>query len=138
MNHSNHISHFCHVAEFSDDISRKEESARLLCRLISSAHQLIKPYVEPIIDALLPKIKDAHPHLASCLLATLGELAAVGGRDWPYFSSVLTRTFMSLFHSRKRYDSVHPRSHASDNQHAARQELCNKTRGSAEHPHSPL
>jgi len=65
--------------EFSGDSRNKEESARLLGHLIGSSQQLIKPYVEPILNAILPKLKDPNPRVASCVLATLGELATVGG-----------------------------------------------------------
>jgi FKBP12-rapamycin complex-associated protein len=44
-------------AEFSGDSRNKEESARLLGHLISSSQRLIKPYVEPILNALLPKLQ---------------------------------------------------------------------------------
>jgi FKBP12-rapamycin complex-associated protein len=44
-------------AEFSGDSRNKEESARLLGHLIRSSQRLIKPYVEPILNALLPKLK---------------------------------------------------------------------------------
>lgn len=37
----------------------KEESARLLSRLIEAASRLIKPYIEPILKVLLPKLKDS-------------------------------------------------------------------------------
>ncbi len=43
--------------EFSGDSRNKEESARLLGHLIRSSQRLIKPYVEPILNALLPKLK---------------------------------------------------------------------------------
>jgi FKBP12-rapamycin complex-associated protein len=51
-------------AEFSGDSRNKEESARLLGHLISSSQRLIKPYVEPILNALLPKlqVRAATPH----------------------------------------------------------------------------
>lgn len=67
--------------EFSGDSRNKEESARLLKHLVKSSQKLIKPYVEPILKALLPKLRDNSPHVASCVLAALGELAVVGGED---------------------------------------------------------
>jgi FKBP12-rapamycin complex-associated protein len=77
-------------AEFSGDSRNKEESARLLGHLIRPSQRLIKPYVEPILTALLPKLKDSNPRVASCVLATLGELAIVGGEDMrPHISQLL-------------------------------------------------
>ncbi|EGC32838.1 protein kinase, atypical group [Dictyostelium purpureum] len=67
--------------EFSGDGKNKEESARLLGHLISASEKLIKPYVEPILKALLPKLRDSNPRVASCVLAALGELSVVGGEE---------------------------------------------------------
>eukprot|EP01113_Clastostelium_recurvatum_P006582 TRINITY_DN1298_c0_g1_i1.p1 TRINITY_DN1298_c0_g1~~TRINITY_DN1298_c0_g1_i1.p1 ORF type:complete len:2380 (+),score=927.36 TRINITY_DN1298_c0_g1_i1:62-7201(+) len=67
--------------EFSGDTRNKEESARLLGNLIGASERLIKPYVEPILKTLLPKLRDGNPRVASCVLAALGELAIVGGED---------------------------------------------------------
>jgi hypothetical protein len=39
----------------------QEESARLLGHLIRSSKRLIKPYVAPILKALMPKLRDANP-----------------------------------------------------------------------------
>ena len=70
---------FLSRAEFSGDSRSKEESAKLLCNLIRSSERLIKPYVEPILKALLLKLRDPNPRVASYVLAALGELAIVGG-----------------------------------------------------------
>ncbi|EFA77745.1 protein kinase [Heterostelium album PN500] len=67
--------------EFSGDSRNKEESARLLGHLIGASEKLIKPYVEPILKALLPKLRDSNPRVASCVLAALGELSVVGGEE---------------------------------------------------------
>eukprot|EP01133_Synstelium_polycarpum_P000171 gene171-204_t len=67
--------------EFSGDSRNKEESARLLGHLIGASERLIKPYVEPILKALLPKLRDSNPRVASCVLAALGELSVVGGEE---------------------------------------------------------
>ncbi|GAM22047.1 hypothetical protein SAMD00019534_052220 [Acytostelium subglobosum LB1] len=67
--------------EFSGDSRNKEESARLLGHLIGASEKLIKPYVDPILKALLPKLRDSNPRVASCVLAALGELSVVGGDE---------------------------------------------------------
>ena len=64
--------------EFSRDNVNKEESARLLSLLVKASHSLVEPYVEPILNALFPKLRDANPRVASCALAALGELVQVG------------------------------------------------------------
>ncbi len=65
--------------EFSGDSRNKEESAKLLAHLIRASHRLISPYVDTIIKTLLPKLEDEDPHVASCVLVALGELALTGG-----------------------------------------------------------
>jgi len=67
---------------FSFFFSRnKEEAARLLSHLISASQRLIRPYVDPILQVLLPKAKDPSPGVASQALAAVGELCQVGGED---------------------------------------------------------
>src|SRR5690348_5022789 len=78
------LTRFPPSTEYSGDSRNKEESARLLGRLIASSQLLLKPYVEPILNALLPKLRDPNPRVASCVLATLGELATVGGKHTFY------------------------------------------------------
>ncbi|PHH64484.1 hypothetical protein CDD81_4559 [Ophiocordyceps australis] len=71
--------------EFSDVARNKEESAKLLRRLVQNAQTLIKPYVEPMISVLLPKANDPSPAVAAQILKAVGELATVGGEDMlPY------------------------------------------------------
>ena len=66
--------------EFSGD-TIKEESATLLGHLINSSKQLIKPYCEPILKALLEKLDDPNTRVASAVLQTTGELAMVAGTE---------------------------------------------------------
>ncbi|KAL6080518.1 Serine/threonine-protein kinase tor1 [Balamuthia mandrillaris] len=76
--------------DFSGDSRNKEESARLMGHLIRSSQPLIKPYVEPIVDAFLPKLTDKNARVVSCVLATLGDLATVGGEEMvPYIHKIL-------------------------------------------------
>ncbi|CAO3668466.1 unnamed protein product [Umbelopsis vinacea] len=67
--------------EYSVNGRNKEESARLLCLLVSAAQRLIKPYVEPILKVLLPNARDPSTGVASSVLAALGELSEVAGDD---------------------------------------------------------
>lgn len=51
---------------------------------------MIKPYVESILKALLPKSRDPSPAVASSVFAALGELARVGGEDLiPYLDNLM-------------------------------------------------
>ncbi|KFO31595.1 Serine/threonine-protein kinase mTOR [Fukomys damarensis] len=67
----------------------KEQSARMLGHLVSNAPRLIRPYMEPILKALILKLKDPdpdpNPGVINNVLATIGELAQVSGlemRKW--------------------------------------------------------
>uniref|UniRef100_A0A4W3GLM4 Serine/threonine-protein kinase TOR n=1 Tax=Callorhinchus milii TaxID=7868 RepID=A0A4W3GLM4_CALMI len=65
----------------------KEQSARMLGHLVSNAPRLIRPYMEPILKALIVKLKDPDPNpgVIISVLATIGELAQVSGlemRKW--------------------------------------------------------
>ncbi|KAK2504284.1 hypothetical protein MC885_005935, partial [Smutsia gigantea] len=59
----------------------KEQSARMLGHLVSNAPRLIRPYMEPILKALILKLKDPdpdpNPGVINNVLATIGELAQV-------------------------------------------------------------
>ena len=65
--------------EFSGDSQIKEESAVLLGHLIRSSQKLVQPYVDTILRALLPKLRDTSARVATCVLSALGELARVSG-----------------------------------------------------------
>ncbi|KAG8434781.1 hypothetical protein GDO86_012940 [Hymenochirus boettgeri] len=65
----------------------KEQSARMLGHLVSNAPRLIRPYMEPILKALILKLRDPDPNpgVVTNVLATVGELAQVSGlemRKW--------------------------------------------------------
>ncbi|XP_012554042.1 serine/threonine-protein kinase mTOR isoform X1 [Hydra vulgaris] len=67
--------------EYSGVGRSREQSARMLAHLVSNAPRLIRPYMEPILKALVPKLKDKDPNpgVVTSILATIGELAQVGG-----------------------------------------------------------
>ena len=76
--------------EFSDVARNKEESAKLLSLLVQNSQGLIKPYVDPMINVLLPKARDPSPAVASTILKAIGELATVGGEDMrPYIPKLM-------------------------------------------------
>lgn len=59
----------------------KEQAARMLGHLVSNAPRLIRPYMEPILKVLVPKLRDPDPNLGVVIsvLAAVGEQAQVGG-----------------------------------------------------------
>lgn len=76
--------------EYSTVPRNKEEGAKLLSNLVAASKQLIKPYVDPIVNVLLPKARDPSAGVASSILKALGELATVGGEDMiPYIPRLM-------------------------------------------------
>ncbi len=64
--------------EFSDVARNKEESARLLSLLVQNAQDLIKPYVHPMMEVLLPKASDPTASVAATIIKAIGEICTVG------------------------------------------------------------
>lgn len=76
---------------------KKEESATLLCSLISSSKEVTKPYIEPILDVLLPKSQDSSSAVASTALKAIGELSVIGGEDMKTYLDELMPLIISTF-----------------------------------------
>ena len=59
----------------------KEQSARILGHLVANSPTLIRPYVEPIVNVLIPKLKETetNPMVITSVLSAIGDLAQVGG-----------------------------------------------------------
>jgi FKBP12-rapamycin complex-associated protein len=97
--------------EYANSLRTKEESARLISRLIRASSTLIKPYVQPIVEVLLPKARDHHPELASVTLEAIGNLADMGGEDMkkfiPELMSILTENLQDLSSDAKRTAALH-------------------------------
>jgi len=67
--------------EYSGVGRNKEQSARMLGHLVSNAPRLIRPYMEPILKALIPKLRDQDPNVVISVLAAIGEHAQVSGTE---------------------------------------------------------
>lgn len=64
--------------------SPAQESSKLLSKLIRAAPSLAKPYVEPLMKSLLPKLRDPDPGMRAplciftrCMLISLSALAVL-------------------------------------------------------------
>merc|ERR1719186_894358 len=59
----------------------KEQASKLLGHLVANAPKLIRPYVEPILKVLIPKLKEAdlNPMVVASVLRAVGDLSQVGG-----------------------------------------------------------
>jgi FKBP12-rapamycin complex-associated protein len=66
--------------EFGAEGSR-EQSARLFGHVILACHHLIKPYVAPVLQAILPKLCDCNPNVSANVLKTVGVLSRVGSQE---------------------------------------------------------
>ncbi|TMW66398.1 hypothetical protein Poli38472_004163 [Pythium oligandrum] len=84
--------------EFSGDSRGKEEGALLIGCLLRSASQLAKPYVLPILQALMKNLREdsararsrSNISVSRAILATLGDLAEVGAEELiPYLNQLL-------------------------------------------------
>lgn len=83
--------------EYSNTSRKKEESANLLSLLIANSKELTRPYVKPIVEVLLPKVKDVSSSVGSSAITCLGELAVVSGEDMLPFISDLMPLILDTF-----------------------------------------
>ena len=67
--------------EYSNVSRTKEESALLLGHLMAASRRLIKPYSEPILRAIMQKLRDPSPGVVARAFSALGELAQVTGEE---------------------------------------------------------
>ncbi|KAJ6818004.1 serine/threonine-protein kinase TOR [Iris pallida] len=78
-----HLIQLLTYLEQSADSKCKEESAKLLGCLIRNSERLILPYISPIHKALVARLREtgvsANNAIVTGVLATIGELAKVGG-----------------------------------------------------------
>ncbi|KPJ18652.1 Serine/threonine-protein kinase mTOR [Papilio machaon] len=67
--------------EHSGMSRNKEQAARMLDNLILHAPKLVKPYMETILNVLVPKLKesDSNPGVVISVLKAIGDLADVHG-----------------------------------------------------------
>ncbi|XP_017768823.1 PREDICTED: target of rapamycin [Nicrophorus vespilloides] len=67
--------------EHSGTGRNKEQGAKMLDYLIVSAPRLIRPYMEPMLKVLVPKLRDPEPYpgVVLAVLLALGDLAEVTG-----------------------------------------------------------
>eukprot|EP00850_Spirogloea_muscicola_P011604 SM000072S21238 [mRNA] locus=s72:583526:601430:+ [translate_table: standard] len=87
--------------EHSTDNKHREESARLLGDLIRACTRLVQPYISPILKVLVAKLREGSASstggsgsgtssVVASILATIGDLARVGGRAMrPYLGQLM-------------------------------------------------
>lgn len=69
--------------EYSGVGRNKEQAAKMLGHLVANAARLVRPYMEPILNALIPKLKepDPNPNVTISVLVAIGEQAQVEGQQ---------------------------------------------------------
>ncbi|XP_066601544.1 serine/threonine-protein kinase mTOR [Prorops nasuta] len=86
----------------------KEQAARMLDHLVMSAPRLIRPYMEPILKVLVPKLKESEPNpgVVLAILRAIGDLAEVNGAEmqqWmPELLSILLEMLVDASSPEKR------------------------------------
>ena len=63
------------------DAQRQDLSARMLGTLIKAAPQLVDPYIPSLLEAILKRLGMSNPRVHGTLLATLGELSEIAGKE---------------------------------------------------------
>jgi FKBP12-rapamycin complex-associated protein len=76
---------------YANSPRNKEESARLISHLVQASNDLIRPYVDPMVQTLMPKAQDPNPEVASTCLRAIGDIATVGGEDMRQYVPDLMR-----------------------------------------------
>jgi phosphatidylinositol kinase/protein kinase (PI-3 family) len=83
--------------EHGVDSKTRATSAQLLGALVDSGAAVVTPYVGPILQVLVPKLRDKDASVASCSLDTLGKLATIAGSSMaPHLSYLLPLTLRIL------------------------------------------
>ncbi|KAJ1908252.1 phosphatidylinositol kinase- protein kinase tor1 [Coemansia sp. IMI 209127] len=85
--------------EFANTSSEHEESIQLLMELTNVAEQWMKPCVDDIFLAILPRINSSPPRLASKFLDMVAALARVGGSEIVSNSSQLLSKIVSILNN---------------------------------------
>ncbi|KAL8733536.1 MAG: hypothetical protein Q9181_003535 [Wetmoreana brouardii] len=73
----------------SKDPKFEEDAARLISIFIANCSRIVKPYVSPLVNTLLPNTTAPNVAVASTSIKAIGELATVGGADVVQYISTL-------------------------------------------------
>ncbi|KZZ93990.1 TorA protein [Ascosphaera apis ARSEF 7405] len=92
--------------EFATTARQKEESAQLIGLFVGNATKLIRSYVEPIVNCLLPRATDGNSGVSATTLNALGALCNVGGEEMrnylPQIMPVILEALQDLSSQGKR------------------------------------
>ncbi|KAI9209819.1 armadillo-type protein [Polychytrium aggregatum] len=65
--------------EYNPTSHQKEESAKLLSRLVSSCKRAASPYIESVLKALISNAHTSNDNVSAHIITALGELSDIGG-----------------------------------------------------------
>lgn len=84
--------------KYSGTGRNKEQSARMLGHLVANAPTFIRPYVEPILKVLIPKLKevDRNPMVIMSVLRAVGDLAQVSGNHMKQYTDELLSLLLEM------------------------------------------
>ncbi|XP_075220340.1 serine/threonine-protein kinase Tor [Lycorma delicatula] len=76
----------------------KEQSARMLDHLVVNAPRLIRPYMEPILKVLVPKLKEPEPNpsVVISVLTAIGDLAEINGAEMQQWMGELLEILLEM------------------------------------------
>lgn len=83
--------------KYANTSRKKEETAVILSLLIANSTELTRPYIKPIVEALLPRAKDPSSAVAASAISCLGEAAVVAGEDMKPFLPDLMPLILDTF-----------------------------------------
>ncbi|KAJ9575042.1 hypothetical protein L9F63_007777, partial [Diploptera punctata] len=76
----------------------KEQAARMLDHLVVNSPRLIRPYMEPILKVLVPKLKEqeTNPGVIVSVLTCIGDLAEVNGNEMQQWMGELLAILLEM------------------------------------------
>jgi len=60
---------------------KREKASRLIGQVVLASHHLLKPYVAPVLQQIVPKLSDPNPNVAANVLKAIGWMARTGGAE---------------------------------------------------------
>ncbi|KAL9017036.1 MAG: hypothetical protein Q9185_005638 [Variospora sp. 1 TL-2023] len=83
--------------KWSKDPKFEEDAARLISIFIANCFKIVKPYVSPLVNTLLPNTTVLNVAVATASIKAIGELSTVGGADVvPYIPKLMPTIISAL------------------------------------------
>lgn len=81
----------------SKDPKFEEDAARLISIFIANCSKIVKPYVSPLVNTLLPSTTASNVTVSTSAIKAIGELSTVGGTDVvPYIPKLMPTIISAL------------------------------------------